>query len=121
MINKGRLGARSPSPPRQFLRWLCTPLSSDRAHFTSCPPLLSGRLSFTSQPSPVRDYIYYDPLAAAAVVVVTNALALADLHAGLGVVRCGGTHALFDLAGHGEEGLLNVAGVLGRGLEERDA
>lgn len=45
-------------------------------------------------------------------------MAWADLDVWLGVVRGGGSHALLDLAGHGEEGLLNVAGVLGRGLEE---
>ena len=48
-------------------------------------------------------------------------MALADLHARLGVVGCGGSHALLDLAGHGQEGLFNVAGVLGGGLEEGDA
>jgi len=46
-----------------------------------------------------------------------HALALADLHGGL-VVDGGVTHALLDLAGHGEESLLDVAGVLGGGLEE---
>ena len=60
-------------------------------------------------------------LAAAAVIVVADALALSNLHAGLGVVCCGSTHALLDLAGHGKEGLLDIAGVLGRGLEERDS
>ena len=60
-------------------------------------------------------------LAAAVVVGVADALALADLHAGFGVVRRRGAHALLDLAGHGQEGLLDVAGVLGRGLEEGDA
>lgn len=48
-------------------------------------------------------------------------MALADLYAGLGVVGGGGPHALLDLPGHGQEGLLDVAGVLGRGLEEGDA
>lgn len=51
-------------------------------------------------------------LAAALVGGGADALALADLHAGLGVVGRRGAHALLDLAGHGEEGLLNVAGVL---------
>lgn len=60
-------------------------------------------------------------LAAAVAVVVADALALADLYAGLGVVGGCGAHALFDLAGHGEESLLDVAGVLGRGLEEGDS
>ena len=48
-------------------------------------------------------------------------MARADLHVRLGVVRCCAAHALLDLAGHGEESLLDVAGVLGRGLEEGDA
>jgi hypothetical protein len=43
------------------------------------------------------------------------------LHVRLGVVRCCAAHALLDLAGHGQEGLLDVAGVLGRRLEEGDA
>jgi hypothetical protein len=42
------------------------------------------------------------------------------LHGGL-VVDGGVAHALLDLAGHGEEGLLDVAGVLGGGLEEGDS
>lgn len=33
----------------------------------------------------------------------------------------GAAHALLDLAGHGKESLLDIAGVLGRGLEEGDA
>ena len=49
-----------------------------------------------------------------------HALALADLHGGL-VVDGGVAHALLDLAGHGEESLLDVAGVLGGSLEERDS
>lgn len=48
-------------------------------------------------------------------------MALADLYAGLGVVGGGGAHTLLDLPGHGQEGLLDVAGVLGRGLEEWNA
>lgn len=59
-------------------------------------------------------------LAAAAGAAGLHALALADLHGGL-VVDSGVAHALLDLAGHGEEGLLDVAGVLGGGLEEGDA
>lgn len=59
-------------------------------------------------------------LTATASAAGLHALALADLHGGL-VVDGGVAHALLDLAGHGEEGLLDVAGVLGRGLEERDA
>ena len=60
-------------------------------------------------------------LAAAVVGGRADALALADLHAGLGVVGRRGTHALLDLAGHGQESLLDVAGVLGGSLEERNA
>jgi hypothetical protein len=59
-------------------------------------------------------------LTAAAGAAGLHALALADLHGGL-VVDGGVAHALLDLAGHGEEGLLDVAGVLGGGLEEGDA
>lgn len=47
-------------------------------------------------------------------------MALADLDGRLVVDRCV-THALLDLACHGEEGLLDVARVLGRGFEEWDA
>lgn len=49
-----------------------------------------------------------------------HALALADLHCGL-VVDSGRAHPLLDLAGHGQEGLLNIRRVLGGCLEERDA
>jgi hypothetical protein len=49
-----------------------------------------------------------------------HALSATDLYRGL-VVRGRRTHPLFDLAGHSQEGLLNVAGVLGRGLKEWDA
>jgi len=45
---------------------------------------------------------------------------LANLDAGLGVVGCCCAHALLDLACHGEESLLDVASVLGGGLEEWD-
>ena len=60
-------------------------------------------------------------LAAALVGGVADALALADLDTGLGVVRRRGAHTLLDLASHGEEGLLDIAGVLGGGLEEGNA
>jgi hypothetical protein len=59
-------------------------------------------------------------LTAAAGAAGLHALTLADLHGRL-VVNGGVAHALLDLAGHGQEGLLDIAGVLGRGLEEGDA
>lgn len=56
-------------------------------------------------------------LAAAVAVGGTDALALADLDGGFRVGgRC--AHAFLDLAGHGQESLLDIAGVLGGGLEE---
>lgn len=60
-------------------------------------------------------------LAAAVAGAGGDAVALADLYAGLGVVGGGSTHALLDLPSHGQESLLDIAGVLGRGLEEGDA
>lgn len=48
-------------------------------------------------------------------------MAGADLDTRLGVGRGLRAHALLDLAGHGKEGLLDVGGVLGRGLEEGNA
>lgn len=47
-------------------------------------------------------------------------MTLANLHTGFRVIggRC--THALLDLASHGQESLLDIAGVLGGGLEERN-
>lgn len=48
-------------------------------------------------------------------------MALADLDRRLGVVGGCGSHALLYLASHGQESLLDVAGVFGRGLEEWDA
>ncbi len=58
-------------------------------------------------------------LAAAAGRSGLNTLALSDLNCGL-VVDGGGSHAFLDLAGHGQKGLFDVGGVLGRGLEEWD-
>jgi hypothetical protein len=43
------------------------------------------------------------------------------LHIRLGVVRRRAAHALLDLACHSQESLLNVAGILGRGLKEGNA
>lgn len=61
-------------------------------------------------------------LAAAALLVVGDALAGSDVDVGFRVIsRDAAAHALLDLAGHGQEGLLDVASVLGRGLEEGDA
>lgn len=59
-------------------------------------------------------------LAAATGSAGLHALTLPDLHGWL-VVDGRVAHALLDLTSHGQEGLLDVAGVLGRGLEERDA
>lgn len=59
-------------------------------------------------------------LTAAACAAGLHALALADLHCGL-VVDGRIAHALLDLASHSEESLLDVASVLGRGLEEGNA
>ena len=48
-------------------------------------------------------------------------MALTHLDARLGVVGRRRAHALLDLARHGQEGLLDVAGVLGRRFEEGNA
>jgi hypothetical protein len=63
---------------------------------------------------------WIENLAAAAGAAGLHALTLANLHSGL-VVNGSVAHTLLDLACHGEESLLDVAGVLGRGLEEGDA
>lgn len=61
------------------------------------------------------------PLAAAARLVVGDAMARRDVDARFRVVGAhAAAHTLLDLAGHGQEGLLDVAGVLGRRLEEGD-
>lgn len=60
-------------------------------------------------------------LAAGAAGGRADALAGANLDAGFRVARRRGAHALLDLARHGEERLLDIAGVLRRGLEEGDA
>lgn len=49
-----------------------------------------------------------------------DSLSARDLNGWL-VVGGGRAHALLDLAGHGQESLLDVGGVLGGGLEEWDA
>lgn len=63
-----------------------------------------------------------EDLAAATGLVVGDAVAGRHVDVGFRVV--GGdaaAHALLDLTGHSEEGLLDVAGVLGRSLEEGNA
>lgn len=59
-------------------------------------------------------------LAAAAAGRVGHAVSGADLDTRLGVGGSLRSHALLDLAGHRQESLLDVGGVLGRRLEERD-
>ena len=59
-------------------------------------------------------------LAAAASRSRLHALSATNLYRRLVVCGCR-AHPLFDLAGHGQEGLLNIAGVLGRGFKEWDA
>lgn len=63
----------------------------------------------------------WESLAASAVGGGSNTLAGADLDIGLRVARCRGAHPLLDLPGHGQEGLFDIAGVLGGGLEEWDS
>jgi len=61
-------------------------------------------------------------LAAAARLVVGDAVAGSDVDARFRVV--GGdaaAHSLLDLTSHCQESLLDVAGVLGRGLQEGDS
>jgi hypothetical protein len=61
-------------------------------------------------------------LAAAARLVGGDALTGSDVDVGFRVVSSdAAAHALLNLAGHGQEGLLDVASVLGRSLEEGDA
>lgn len=59
-------------------------------------------------------------LAAAPSGAGLNSLALTDLYRRL-VVGSGSSHPFLNLSGHGEEGLLNVRGILGRCLEEGDS
>ena len=59
-------------------------------------------------------------LAASAGAALVDALALADVDCGLVVDGCV-AHALLDLASHGQECLLDIGGVLGRGFEEGNA
>lgn len=60
------------------------------------------------------------PLAATAAGPALHTLALSNRHCGLVVNGCG-AHALLDLAGHGQESLLNVGSALRRCLEEGNA
>jgi hypothetical protein len=59
-------------------------------------------------------------LTAATGAAALDGATLTDLDGGL-VVDGGVAHAFLDLAGHGQEGLLDVGCVLGRCLEEGDA
>ena len=60
-------------------------------------------------------------LAAAVAGGGTDALSLADLDTGFRVVGGRGAHTLLNLASHGQESLLDIAGVLGGSLQERDS
>lgn len=60
-------------------------------------------------------------LAAAAVRRVGNVVTGANLHTRLSVGSSLRALALLDLSGHSQECLLDVGGVLGRGLEERNS
>jgi hypothetical protein len=75
---------------------------------------------FVRFPTHIVSALLFPSLAAAATGSVLHALALPDGHCGLGVGGCS-THALLDLAGHGEESLLDIGGALCGGLEEGDA
>lgn len=58
-------------------------------------------------------------LTAVRTTVLLNTLSSANLNSGL--VVCGGcTHSLLDLTCHGQESLLDIAGILGRSFEEGD-
>jgi hypothetical protein len=82
------------------------------------PSILSVVPAVLRHPASPRKRRDLTHLTAAVVGRRANALALTDLHAGLGVVGCCGAHTLLDLAGHGQESLLDIAGVLGGSLEE---
>lgn len=57
-------------------------------------------------------------LAAPALLVVGYTVSWADLHIWLGVVGRRAAHAFLDLTSHGQESLLDIAGILGGRLEE---
>jgi hypothetical protein len=59
-------------------------------------------------------------LAAAAAGAALHTLSLSDGHSGLVVDGCG-THALLNLAGHGQERLLNIGCTLRRRFQEGNA
>jgi hypothetical protein len=62
----------------------------------------------------------HSALAAASAGSTLHALSCADRNCWLGVGGCG-SHALLDLAGHGQESLLDVGGALCGRLEEGNA
>lgn len=116
-----KIKVRIPYPPA------CTP---DYPARLPCSTSRDGREQPFSQNLALVRYLYkLDEtgvggiicLAAAVAGSGRYAVAWADLDVWLSVVRGGGSHALLDLPGHGQESLLDVAGVLGRGLEEWDA
>jgi hypothetical protein len=61
-----------------------------------------------------------EPDLAASTGLGTHSLAR-QVHAGAGATRRLGFVSLLDLRGHGHEGLLDVGGALGGGLDERNA
>jgi len=77
-----------------------------------------------SPPSPFHHFSetekVHSHLTAASGGTGLHTLTLTHAHRRL-VVDGSRAHTLLDLSRHGEESLLDVRGVLGRGLEERDA
>ena len=94
--------------PRHSRRWSLAP-----GWLTSYRHLVRESFGFIpSSPS---------PLAAAAACRVGNAVAGSHLHVWFGIVGGRRAHPLLNLASHGQEGLLDVAGVLCRCLQEGDS
>jgi len=93
--------------------------------------LMQGPIQFDSQSNArgrkkkalgrsVRTQPFKICLAASAGRSLINTLTCSHLYRRL-VICCCCTHSFFNLAGHGKESLLNVTGVLRRGLEEWNA
>lgn len=80
----------------------------------------SSRLQRAPALRPTPPHHFIMRLAASTGRARLDSLALADRDRGL-VVHRGRAHALLDLPGHGQKGLLDVGSVLGRRLEEGDA
>jgi hypothetical protein len=94
------------------------PLPNTQTGSQTPTPYIAQSCSLARLQHPARQPL--SSLAAATAGSALHTVSLPDRDRWLGIGGCG-AHALLDLAGHGEESLLDVGRALRGGLEEGDA